>query len=64
MDTRIQVHEVKRFNDGAPTWQIMEDYYTAVASDAELMGKHFKAKRYRKKAIKEFFKAGGIVIDV
>ncbi len=42
----------------------MQDYYLQVAKDAEAMGKKLKAKRYRKKAAKEFFKAGGFKIDI
>ena len=42
----------------------MFDYYTQVAKDAEAMGKKLKAKRFHKKARKEFFKAGGFKIDI
>lgn len=42
----------------------MMDYYTQVAKDAEMLGKKIKAKRYHKKAFKEFCKAGGWKIDI
>ena len=56
--------KVERYPQGTPTWKVMRDYYLQVAKDAEAMGKKLKAKRYRKKAAKEFFKAGGTEIEI
>lgn len=64
MSRKSKKIDLKRYPEGTPTWQYMFDYYMQVAKDAESMGKKFKAKRFRKKALKEFFKAGNTLIDI
>lgn len=48
-----------RYPPGTPQWVIRRDYWLQCAKDAEAQGKKRKAKRFRKKARDEFFKAGG-----
>ena len=55
---------LRRYPPGTPTWKVMMDYYEQVAKDAAMLGKKFKAARYRKKAKKTFIKAGGIIINI
>lgn len=56
--------KVARHPEGTPTWKLMVEYYEQVAKDAQSMGRVLKACVYRKKAAKEFLKAGGFVINV
>ena len=57
-------HTLTRYPPGTPTWKVMMDYYEQVAKDAARLGKKFKAARFRKKAVKTFIKAGGIIINL
>ena len=56
--------KVSRYPSDTPHWKVMYDYYMAVAKDAERLGKAKKAKRFKKKAGKEFLKAGGLNIEL
>ncbi len=53
-----------RYLPGTPKWVAKRDYYLQVAMDAQLEGKYRKAERYRKKAMREFFRHFGPEINV